>query len=211
MRTNGSKCEICQKLLGYRNITGFCTQHKGSNTLKCACGSDIYYLSKTGKCQICYEKSFYQANLDELRKSSNDYYYKNKESINQKRALREKQRWHTDSNFKLKKSLRSRFKIAMSENWVTGSFTESLGCTVEELKKHIEAGFYPNSITGEVMNWDNYGSGKGKWQIDHKIAFCSVDLTVAENIKLVGHYSNLQPLWFEDHCLKTIKDINHAL
>jgi hypothetical protein len=207
VKTNGLKCGVCQKILGYRNKTGFCTQHKGNNTLKCSCGADIYYLSKTGKCQKCYDKDYYQVNLDDLRKQTNDYYHENKESVNQKRALREKERWHSDPNFKLKKSLRSRFKKAMKENWVKGSFTKSLGCSIEELNRHLELKFYSNSITGEIMSWENYGSGQGTWQIDHKIAFCSVELT-PENINLVGHYSNLQPLWFEDHCRKTIEDTN---
>lgn len=205
MKTNGLKCKVCNILLGYRNKTSFCTQHKGNNTLKCSCGTEIYYLSKTGKCQKCYNRVFYQTNIDELRKQSNNYYYENKESINQKRSLREKERWSTDSNFKLKKSLRSRFKKAMKENWVKGSFTESLGCSIEEFKKHIEL------LWTKGMSWENYGVGIEHWQIDHKIAFCSVDLTKLENINLVGHYSNLQPLWFEDHCQKTLEDINVTL
>ena len=79
----------------------------------------------------------------------------------------------------------------------TGSFTKTLGCTIGELKEYLQSKFQ----TG--MTWDNYGK---EWQIDHIIAFCSVDLTKDDQLVKVSHYTNLQPIWNKDHYKKTISD-----
>ena len=55
------------------------------------------------------------------------------------------------------------------------------------------------------MNWDNYGRGKGKWNIDHIIPCDSFNLLDEEEQKKCFHYTNLQPLWFEDNLYKANK------
>jgi hypothetical protein len=57
------------------------------------------------------------------------------------------------------------------------------------------------------MSWDNWGRGPGKWQIDHKEALCLFDLMRREELLKAVHYTNLQPLWHEDHAIKTELDI----
>jgi len=52
------------------------------------------------------------------------------------------------------------------------------------------------------MTWDNYGSGPGSWNIDHIIPLSSFDLTDREQFLEACHYTNLQPLWFEDNMEK---------
>lgn len=60
-----------------------------------------------------------------------------------------------------------------------------VGCSVEELKQHIEAQFEPG------MTWENYGKA---WEIDHVKPCASFDLTKKEEFSRCFHYSNLQPL-----------------
>lgn len=60
-----------------------------------------------------------------------------------------------------------------------------VGCSVEELKKHIEAKFESG------MKWENYGK---VWEIDHIKPCASFDLTKKEEFSRCFHYSNLQPL-----------------
>ena len=51
------------------------------------------------------------------------------------------------------------------------------------------------------MSWDNYG--KFGWHIDHIIPLYSAkDI---EELKKLFHYSNLQPLWWEDNLKKGSK------
>ena len=198
------ECKECNLKLGHRNKTGFCTSHRGLWVKKCtSCPADINIVSKSGLCKDCYSSNHYSNNKVKINKHYNDIYHANKKEINEKRAIREKWRWHNDPLFKLKKMMRSRFKKAMRENWVTGSFTKLLGCTIKDLKQHIETQFHIHPDTKEVMTWDNYGT---LWQIDHKIAFCAVDLTIQEELAKVSNYINLQPLWDSEHNVKTTLD-----
>jgi hypothetical protein len=62
--------------------------------------------------------------------------------------------------------------------------------------KYIESKWYEN------MNWSTHGKGPGTWQIDHIIELQDVDLTNKEELSKIIHYTNLQPLWLEDHINK---------
>ena len=74
-----------------------------------------------------------------------------------------------------------------------GSAVRDLGCTIDELKRHLEAKFQPG------MSWENYG----KWHIDHKVAISKFDLTDLEQLKIACNYMNLQPLWAADNIRKS--------
>jgi len=50
------------------------------------------------------------------------------------------------------------------------------------------------------MSWDNYGY-RG-WHIDHIRPCASFDLTDPEQQRECFHYTNLQPLWWQDNLRK---------
>lgn len=196
-------CATCNIKLEKRNKTGYCVAHRGDWKKSCKnCEFMIYAGSKTGLCKDCYYKNYYEKNRDRINAHYNSVYHKNKEDINRRRAAREKWRWHNDQEFRLKKSLRSRFKKAVKESWRTGSFVESLGCSIEELKKYLESQFTKG------MSWSNYGT---YWEIDHVVPFCSVDLSDWNQVKPLIHYSNLQPISKDEHFKKTDKDRKNAI
>jgi hypothetical protein len=56
------------------------------------------------------------------------------------------------------------------------------------------------------MSWDNWGTGYVKWQLDHKDPLCLFDLTDRGQFLKACHYTNLQPLWYEDHVKKGDED-----
>lgn len=103
----------------------------------------------------------------------------------------------TDVIYKLKCVVRSRIKRAIEKNYKRGLAINSLGCSIEQLKMHLENQFTDN------MSWNNYG----KWQIDHIVPLAIFDLTNTEQLKVALHYSNLQPLWAEDNYKKGSKII----
>jgi len=71
---------------------------------------------------------------------------------------------------------------------------ELLGCSsIEKFRENISKKFQIN------MTWDNRGYGIGKWHLHHIIFASSFDLTDPEQQKKCCHYSNLQPMWHEDH------------
>jgi hypothetical protein len=92
---------------------------------------------------------------------------------------------------KLRKNLRCRVKRLLKYKR-TSTVIGNLGCSVSELKRHLESKFLPG------MTWDNW-SIRG-WHIDHIVPLSSAG-TKEELIKLC-HYTNLQPLWWKDNISK---------
>jgi len=122
--------------------------------------------------------------------------------------LYQKRRRSSDPSFKLADNLRNRiWKVLKNPHSRAGSHVRDLGCDIKELVKRLESMFYDSHLTGQKMTWDNYGQGPGKWQVDHKEALCLFDLTDREQFLKACHFTNLQPLWHEDHVLKTVKDL----
>jgi len=111
----------------------------------------------------------------------------------------------------IKVKLRIRLITALKQNTLSkkSSAIKMLGCSVHELKEHLEKQF----VKG--MTWENNNS-KG-WHIDHIIPLASAN--TEEEMELLCHYSNLQPLWAADNhkkrdkvpILTNLHFINHSL
>lgn len=97
---------------------------------------------------------------------------------------------------RLAKALRTRLYQALAQG-KAGSAVRDLGCSLEDLKRYIEALWEPG------MSWDNWGQGPGTWQIDHVRPLCSFDLTDRKQVKEACCFINLHPLWHEDHARKS--------
>ena len=94
-----------------------------------------------------------------------------------------KNRYNTNLDFKIGTILRGASSL--------------LGCTVEELKTHIENQFK------DGMTWENWKYDG--WHLDHIIPCSSFDLTKKKEHKKCFHYTNLQPLWAKDNLSKSNK------
>ena len=103
----------------------------------------------------------------------------------------------TDIQFKLSMTLRHRLYMALKGETKGGSAVRDLGCTIPELKIHLESQFT------EGMSWDNWKHDG--WHIDHIAPLSNFDLTDREQILIVCHYTNLQPLWCQDNYAKSNK------
>ena len=106
----------------------------------------------------------------------------------------EQKRSQIDIIFKLRKRLRSHLSTALNSNYKSGSAIRDLGCTIAQLKVHLESKFKPG------MTWDNWS--RNGWHIDHKKPLSSFDLSDPKQLKSACHYTNLQPLWAEDNMRK---------
>ncbi len=84
--------------------------------------------------------------------------------------------------------------IAIRTGAKSGSAVRDLGCTILELKAYLEARFLPG------MTWKNHGL-KG-WHIDHIRPLTSFDLADRAQLLQAVHYTNLQPLWWQDNLRK---------
>jgi len=72
-----------------------------------------------------------------------------------------------------------------------------VGCSPDELVAHIEGQFKPG------MTWDNHN--RHGWHIDHIIPLAAVDVSDPEQVALVAHFTNLQPLWAKENLSKGSK------
>jgi hypothetical protein len=104
---------------------------------------------------------------------------------------------------RLKNALRSRVKIALKKPAKKTRTHLLVGCSIDELKLHIEKQFRVG-MTWE--NWEQFG-----WHLDHIIPLASAK--TKEELERLCHYTNLQPLWWRDNLEKRdkiIENTNHT-
>jgi hypothetical protein len=75
----------------------------------------------------------------------------------------------------------------------TNKTFDIVGCTPQFLKEYLEKQFV------DGMHWGNYG----EWHIDHIIPLSS--MKHKDEIHILCHYTNLQPLWAKDNLIKSNK------
>lgn len=148
-----------------------------------------YYNSEKGK------RAYAKANkkLSEKIKSDPMLLKKKREEINRYHRVKRK----TDPIFNLKVMVRNRLKMFLKTKKITkrNKTFDLIGCTPEELKTHIEKQFKPG------MSWDNWG--RNTWHIDHAVPFGAAN--TMEDIEMLCHYSNLQPMWAKENIKKRDK------
>ena len=204
--------KTCAKCKIEKNLNNF-SSNKAKKDGKCVYCRDCYAIINKEWRQKNPEKDkkihdrWKKNNIETVRKNRLRYYYRHKEERNNyskkyrkknKDKIRVKNRKYTidkyykDINFRLSVVLRGRLWKAINRNSKKSSILTLLGCTIDELKVHLEKQF----VKG--MNWKNYG----KWHIDHIKPCCSFDLTDFEQQKQCFHHTNLQPLWAKDNIRK---------
>jgi hypothetical protein len=109
-------------------------------------------------------------------------------------ASKRRDRYWSDDNFRLTCVLRSRLNAAIKSSAKSGSAVKNLGCSIEELKLHLESKF------DDKMAWSNYG--RFGWHIDHREPLTGFDLSDPDQLKDACHYTNLQPLWWRENIIK---------
>lgn len=153
------------------------------------------------RCKICVlnrNKNYASKNRVKVAEYLRTYRNVDREAFNAKNRkwLQKTQyfttRYKTDIQFKLRHILRSRLNKSVRGE-CSPVDPAILGCSINELKKHLESKFQLN------MSWDNYG----KWHIDHIKPLASFNLTEPEQVKIACNYTNLQPLWAEDNIRKS--------
>lgn len=95
---------------------------------------------------------------------------------------------------KLKHALRHRLWLVLHGKKKMAPTLTYIGCSVEELRAHLESLFKPG------MTWGNHDTLG--WHIDHKLPLASFNFFAAdgslneEELRRAMHYTNLQPLWY---------------
>lgn len=120
-----------------------------------------------------------------IKEKKLDYYYKNKERINNVHKEYNKNKYNSDVQFKIK----TKFRTALS-SYMIGKVDSSfislyVNLTQDELVEYIQSLFTPD------MSWDNYGK---VWELDHIKPVCKFDLTVESDLHKCYYYTNLRPI-----------------
>lgn len=206
-----SKCKMCtaeyKKNWKSKNIEKVMDKNKqwrDANRDNIKLALKEWYLLNKDKPDVVLKRKianhlYYIENRKKITERSRVYVGSNLCTVRSYRNKYDKQRKTKDPMFKLSKNLRSRLSHAITGKRKIGSHVELLGCSVEQLKTHLESKFT------EEMSWDNYG--KNGWQIDHIKPLALFDLSRSDQISEACHYTNLQPLSIEDHKIKTIQDM----
>lgn len=149
-----------------------------------------------------YDKQWCLRNKEKRKAIYTRYNRANKDKMNayrrlhkDKRNKKHKERRENDLNYKIKSNLRCRLRSAIKLGFKAGSCVKDLGCTIEQLKSHLESQFQSG------MNWENWGI-KG-WHIDHIKPLSKFDLTDRKQFLEAVHYTNLQPLWANENLSKS--------
>ena len=167
------------------------------------------YSQELKHCPYCYKiqkKQYNALNQERLKSKKKTYYEVNKEHLKEQMRsyhksrivvsnAKSKDQYQTDIEYKLRKNLRNRLNMAIKNNQKVGSAVSDLGCSIEELKKHLESQFELE------MTWDNWSING--WHIDHIRPLCSFDLSDEESFLLAANYKNLRPIWAKEHYKKS--------
>lgn len=104
-------------------------------------------------------------------------------------------RYKEDPLFRVKQIARTRISCAIKNKGYSkhGKTIEILGCSFEELKRHLERRFTKG------MTWANYG--KHGWHVDHIVPISAA--STPEELEPLLHYMNLQPLWAKENISKS--------
>lgn len=104
---------------------------------------------------------------------------------------------------KIRDRVRNRIRMAVKRGMTTNTKRDTtlalLGCSISFYMEYIKAKFE----TG--MNWDNYGNGDGKWNLEHCTPCALFDLTKEEEQRKCFHYSNTKPMWSLENAAKNDK------
>lgn len=139
-----------------------------------------------------YKKQWLERNPEKRRQVALDWYYRNRPPL-KVRVLKEtrvarrcRQRRKTSIQFCLADRLRSTLNRALRRHWVKKSqrTMDLVGCSVEELKIHIESQFTPE------MTWAN----RNTWHVDHHVPVSAFDLRDKEERMWAFNWRNLRPL-----------------
>jgi len=153
---------------------------------------------------------------EELLANKRKYHWDNREKILEKkkeyskrpevksnRRKKSKRDYHNNIQYKLTTLIRSRLRFAIKNKSKQGSAIKNLGCSIDELKTHLENKFQ------EGMTWDNWTNNG--WHIDHIKPLCHFNLEDPKQLAEACHYTNLQPLWSYDNISKGNKERTRTL
>lgn len=175
-------------------------EYSENNKEKVAAASKKYREKNKEKAAI-YAKNYRENNREKINAINRKSKKKNRVKVNLATRKYVAKRRREDPLFALKCRLRARTKSAFkAQKLKKNTKTQKmLGCDWVTLVDHLEKRFL------DGMNWVNMG----EWEVDHVIPLSSAK--TEEEMFLLCHYTNLQPLWEDDNNTKSDKMPNELI
>jgi hypothetical protein len=168
--------------------------HTGNfHPLKKFCSDTCKYKNKNNREYCKISKKKYVVNNPIKRKESLGK--SQKKNWNNPKNIERRKKYSLQISVKLKNSLRARVRKVLKGLSNGESTIKLLGCSSDEFIKYIESKFI-NGMSWD--NWEQYG-----WHLDHIIPLSKAK-TKEEMYKLC-HYTNFQPLWWDENLRKSDK------
>ena len=188
----GKVCTICEIEKSLEDFYKRKAKKDGlrSECKKCTNEKTVSYRESNPEAVQKINHKQYVKHSEKIKKSSKKYRENNKGSSSRYVC----DRLQRDPMFRAIWNIRNRTRAFLKNR---NNYSKRLGCSYTTLIKHLESQFKQD------MTWENYG----EWQIDHKIALSVAYKSGEELFKSACHYTNLQPLWIEDHIVKTNRDM----
>ncbi len=190
-------CSKCKEVKSYEFFNKNKTFKDGCQTICRSCMKE--YQSNKKEYFKEYQKHYYIKNKEKAK----EYVKHNKEKIKKYQNEYKKNRLQNDSIFKFGFNLRCLIRCSFKRNnnkFKKNTKTEKiLGCTIEEFKNYILTKFT------KKMTFENYG----EWHLDHIIPISSA--TTEEELIILNHYTNFQPMWAKENISKGNKIIEKQL
>tara|TARA_R100000988_G_C3947322_1_gene139304 strand:- start:81 stop:809 length:729 start_codon:yes stop_codon:yes gene_type:complete len=144
-----------------------------------------HYYSESNQKRL---KKYREKNKERSKKIRQERDKKNRKKLNKYTRDRKK----NNPSIRIRHQLSNRLWSALKRNNLyqnkCASTMQLVGCTIEELWKHLES----SSSWEPWMTRENYG--KGGWDVDHILPCASFDLKCPVQQLACFHWSNLQPL-----------------
>jgi len=186
------KCKACNK--AYRNAT------KEQRNAKSKAYRDSHkkeaaaYKKATKEKYAEYNKDYGKKWRDENKESQQAYfkkhYQKNKKTIH----ARDQARRRKNPKEKVLYNMRTRINKALKFGIKSKRTMELVGCTIDEMKSHLENQFDEN------ITWEN--NTLDGWHVDHIVPCAVFDMSDPIHQLRCFNYRNLQPLWGSENISK---------
>lgn len=193
-----------------RKICNTCHIEKNISEFSLRSGKKLNRHHRCKKCTNEYAKEYRTKNKTIVKERQKEWYNthgkdwkkqyekNNREKIN----ARDRKKYETDKNYRIKKILRTRFASTVNKKKIYKSILTYIGIDLDLLLKWIEYQFDVN------MCWENQGT---YWDLDHVVPCDKFDLTNESEIKKCFHWTNIRPLEKKENDTKNNKIIKNII
>lgn len=190
--------KICYKCHQEKPIIDFNKDRNTKDGLRCECKiCKKQYQSEHKKEIKLWKKQYNLEHKKEIQLYNKKYHLEHKKEINCRRKKYQQQKCKTDSSYRILKNLRVRIWDALKGYCKSAHTMELVGCTIEEFKLYLQ------SLFKSGMTLDN--NGIKKWHLHHIKQCSTFDMSDPKQQQLCFHYTNMIPVWEDEHELLHVK------